>query len=323
VSSSFFVLASVRPAPRHEPAPPYDTRRLWLESWDGRTVIPLPRDVVRKGTIALRGMLGLGTNPSELITTATPGIAGSRVVDLVQRERPVALPLGWLGDTQAELWAARQAVRDLTDPLRGMTPDGNFRLVCSSASGTRQLNLAYRSGLEDEDTEYPGWDQAVIDAIAPSPYAEDREEQAVTYRMTQPAIPFLAAAGTDAPWGTRQLVSSRIADSETRVSMASAVPVYPTVEITGPADSVLITSDAGLRIDVPDGVAEGSTLRIVTDPRYKAIRLDGAIAAGSLARGSRLVPFPLGTSTISVSAPGADESTTLRLSWRGLHRELW
>jgi hypothetical protein len=321
--SNFFVLASVRPAPRPEPPPPYDTRRFWLESWDGRTVIPLPRDVVRKGAIALRGMLGLGTNPSELITTATPGIAGSRVVDLVQRERPVALPLGWLGDTQAELWAARQAVRDLTDPLRGMTPDGNFRLVCASASGTRQLNLAYQSGLEDEDTEYPGWDQAVISCIAPNPYAEDRAERAVTYRLSQPLIPFLAAAGTDAPWGTRQLVGSRIADENTRVEMASAVPVYPTIEVTGPADSVLITSDAGLRIDVPDGIPGGSTLRIVTDPRHKSIRLDGALAAGSLARGSRLVPFPLGTSAISVSAPGADESTALRLSWRGLHRELW
>lgn len=320
---TFFILASVRSSPSIPTAPPYDSRRLWLESWDGRTVMPLPLDGIAE-MIAQRGMLGLGVAPTDLETEGTPGVAGSRIVEVIERDRPVALPVAFLADRQADLWTTIQRLRDLTDPTQGMTPDGNFRLVCQSLSGTRQLALAYRSGLEDEDLEHYGADRAVLDLLAPLPYAQDREDQTERFRLASELRPFVSSTpGTDYPWGTRQVTSSRIAGEDTPVEMFSSVPVYPVIEITGPADSVLITGENGLRIDVPGGVPSGSTLRIVTDPRHKSIRLDGVVAAGMLALGSRLRPFSRGTTLVDVEAPGSTSATLLRLTWRGLHRGLW
>ena len=319
---TFFVLASVVAA-QPPPDADYESRRLWLESWDGAQVMPVPLDDLPHELIGQRGMLGLGVAPTDLATQGTPGVAGSRVVDVIERDRPVALPLAFIADRQADLWDTLQRLRDLTDPTNTMTEDGNFRLCCASGSGTRQLSLAYRSGLEGEDTERHGTDVVVIDAVAPQPYAEDRFDQTKTFRLGTTLMPFLAAAGTDYPWGTRQLSPSSVADADTPFEMFSAVPVFPVFELTGPADSVLITAGNGLRIDVPDGIADGSTLRIVTDPRHKTIRLDGALAAGMLARGSRFVPFPLGVTLVDVDAPGASADTLLRLTWRGLHRGLW
>lgn len=314
---TFYVLASVNPAPP-VPVDEYDSRRLWLESWDGDVVLPVPLDNLPHALIGQRGFLGLGVNPSDIVTAGTPGVPGSRVVDVIQAERPVALPLAFLADNQTDLWATVQTVRDLTDPARVMTPDGNFRIICASASGTRQLSLAYRSGLEGEDVEIYGTDRAVLDCVAPMPYAADRFDQTQVFRVAADTAPFLGGI-----WGDIYLSSSSVAGEATPVEMQSSVPVYPVIEITGPADSVLITAENGLRIDVPLGVPGGSTLRIVTDPRDKSIRLDGDLAAGMLARGSRLMPFGLGATLVDVDAPGATSATLLRLTWRGLHRSLW
>jgi len=319
---TFLMLATVTPSPSTPPAPPYDSRNLWFESWDGTVVMPIPLEGFAE-MIGQRGMLGLGVAPTDLATEGTPGVAGSRVVDVIERDRPVAMPLAFLADEQADLWTVVQRLRDLTDPTHGMTPEGNFRLVCRSASGTRQINLAYQSGLEGDDLENYGVDRAVLALLAPMPYAQDRQDRTIPFQLVSTPRPFLSTAGTDHPWGTRQLTSSRIADSATPVEMFSSVPVYPVIEITGPATSVLITGANGLRIDIPDGVLAGDTLRIVTDPRHKSIRLDGVLAAGSLARGSRLEPFSRGTTLVDVSAPGATADTLLRLTWRGLHRSLW
>lgn len=315
---TFFVLASVR-APAVDTVEPYDSRRLWLESWDGSQVVPI--DLAgdpASSVVGRRGFLGLEVAPTDVLTGGTPGAPGSRVLGVVERERPVALPVIFLGDDQTELWGTVQAVRDLTDPTQGMTQDGNFRLVCESRSGLRYLDLVYRSGLEGEDTEYPGVDTAVLDCLAVYPYARDREEQTRDFRLQQSTAAFLGGL-----WGAIGLVSSTVGGGGTPVEMISAVPVWPTVEITGPATSVLITTETGLRIDIPGGVAAGSTLRIVTDIRERSFRLDGEPAAGELAIGSTLAPFPLGTTAITVTAPGATSATRLRLAWRGLHRALW
>lgn len=319
---TFFILATVSSAPGTPGAPPYDSRSLWLESWDGSVVMPIPLEGIAE-MVAQRGMLGLGVAPTDLATEGTPGVAGSRIVDVIERDRPVAMPLAFLADAQLPLWQTVQRLRDLTDPTRGMTPDGNFRLVCSSSSGVRQISLAYRSGLEGDDLEHYGVDRAVLDLLAPMPLAEDREDRTIPFQLTSVSSPFLSTAGTDHPWGTRKITSSTIAGAATPVQMFSAVPVYPVIEITGPADSVLITGENGLIIDVPDGVGAGETLRIVTDPRHKSIRLDGDLAAGMLALGSRLKPFGLGTTLVDVTAPGATADTLLRLTWRGLHRSPW
>lgn len=321
---TFFILATVQAPPPPEPVEVYDSRSFWIENMDRSLAVPVSLDGAMLPVLAQRGMLGLGVNPSEVTVSSSPGVPGGVAGEVHYGTRPVALPLLFVGedDTQAALWRAVQLVRDITDPAR-MTPDGNFRMVCSSASGTRQLGLVYRGGLEGEDEEQFGVDRAVLDCVAPQPFAEDREDVSREFRLGSGVTPFLAPAGTDHPWGTRQLAPSTVIGSGMSVEMTSHTAVYPQIEIDGPADSVLITADTGLRIDVPAGVGAGDTLRIVMDPRAASIRLNGVPAAGMLARGSRRVPFVPGPNLIDVSVPGATSATRLRLSWRGKYRSLW
>lgn len=321
---TFFVLATAAPAtPR--PTPMQDLF-LWLESWDGATTMPLSEGPIRWKS----GATGLEVAPSDLLTNATPGAAGVTVAGVSAPAREALLPLTVGGQGWAELQDAVRRLQDLTDPGQGMTPDGNFRLVVRSPSGVRQVGLAYRSGLEGMGDPSTVRRNPVLDLLAPQPYAEDREVQSVPWRLTVDPLPFLSTAGTDKPWGTRRLSSSTVAGSDTPIEMFSAVPVFPVIEITGPADSVLITGSNGLLINVPEGVGVGETLRIVTNqrgdglpPYRKTIRLDGVPAAGMVARGSRFMPFPRGVTSVDVDAPGATAATLLRLSWRGLHRSLW
>lgn len=300
-----------------------DSRTFWLESLDGTRVLTLGSET-HPGPLHLEvGAAGLGVAPTSVDATGTPGVAGSSVQDVFTLTREMLLPIGVNTGTQAEQWEQVQELRDLTDPAVGMTPEGNFRLVCSSASGTRHLSLAYVAGFEGEGQELPWRDQFDVAVIAPYPFAEDREETVREFRLGSTSAPFLDTAGTDNPWGTRQLAPSTIIGEGMEVFMDSAVPVYTWLEVDGPADSVLIQSDTGLLIDVPTGVDAGDTLRIVTDPRRKSIRLNGELAAGKVARGSRLVPFKAGANVINVTAPGADGETRLRMGWRGGHRSLW
>ena len=263
------------------------------------------------------GNLGFEVAPSGLHTSGVPGADGEVVEGTSTPSRPVLIPVLVSTADQAEQQRVVQALRDLTDPAR-MTPDGSFRLVCRSLAGTRRLNLAYESGLEGAGGVLPRVVTYPISARAVQPWAQDQTERHRAFDLVQDDAPFLGGV-----WGEIYLVSSAIAGADTPIVMESDVPVYPTIDLTGPATSVLITGDNGLRIDVPDGVAGGSTLRIVTDPRRSQVRLDGVPAAGMIARGSRAAPFTRGTTRIDVAAPGADPSTKLRLTWRGQHRSLW
>jgi hypothetical protein len=309
---SFFVLVSGRP----EPVAPVRTPDvlMWLESWDGTQQVDLSSGPVRWRS----GAVGLGVPPVSSYMSASPGMAGSLVTDVTTAARPVLLPLTVGGDSWEETWGAIQRLRDLTDPTNGAGPDGSFRLVATSPNGTRQLGLIYRGGLEDDGQPSQVRQNRVLDLVAPQPFAEERAELTEPFVLVQDTAPFLGGL-----WGSIYLASSSVAGSNTPINMFSAVPVYPTIEITGPATSVLITAGSGLRISVPAGVPAGQTLRIVTDPRRKSIRLAGAPAAGSLSLDSRLVPFGLGTTLVDVVAPGATTATLLRLTWRGLHRGLW
>jgi hypothetical protein len=309
---SFLVLVSPRPtvvAPVRTP-----DVLMWLESWDGTQRVELSSGPVRWRA----GAVGLDAPPVSTYLSAAPDMAGAMLTDVTTLPRHVLLPVTIGGESWVQTWDAIQRILDITDPTNGVGPDGNFRLVATSPRGTRQIGLVYQGGLEGDGQPSQVRQNRVLDLVAPQPFAEDRSEQTQPFILEQDTAPFLGGL-----WGSIHLSTSAVAGSNTPVNMASAVPVYPTIEITGPAESVLITANSGLRISVPEGVPGGETLRIVTDPRRKSIRLDGAPAAGSLSLDSRLVPFGLGTTLVDVAAPGATPATLLRLTWRGLHRGLW
>lgn len=324
---TFYVLATVQSAPSPEPTAPRDLRYLWLESWDGETVIPIAGADHDGPVQLLADASGLEVAPTAVTLDSIPGVPGGVATGVQTLMRELLLPLRINTATQAEQWAQVQALRDLTDPAN-LTADGSFRLLCASPSGTRQLGLVYRSGLEGDGAELPWTVLRVLDVAAPQPYAEDRDEQSRTFTLGAGSR-FLAwdppTPDPEAPTFSEVRLSwDVILGDNMPVVIASDVAPYPTLEITGPTGAgVVLEADTGLYLEVPDGVPAASTLRIVTDPRRKSVRLDGVPAAGMIAFGSVFKPLAFGQNLLSITAPGATEDTALRLSWRGLYRSLW
>lgn len=323
---TFFVLATVRSTPPPGPSGPQDLRTFWLESWDGLTVIPIG-GATHNGPVQLQvGASGLEVAPSDVAADAIPDVPGAVVVDAQTLVREPLLPLLINSADQAAQTVAVHQLREMTNPAY-LTRDGSFRLVCASPSGTRQVGLAYRSGLEGSGTELPWAVRYVVDCFAPQPYAEDREETPREYSLGVDTGGFFAwdEADLTAPlFEDLTLGWDVILGEDMPLEITSEVPPYAVIEVVGPTGpGVVIEADTGLYLSVPAGVPGGSTLRIVTDPRRKSIRLDGEPAAGMLARGSRLRPLAFGQNLLSITAPGADADTRLRLSWRGLYRSLF
>lgn len=315
---TFYVLASVRP-PVVTPVRTPDVV-MWLESLDGSQRVDLSSGPVRWRANAT----GLGVPPVEVLMGTSPGMAGATVEDVYTTERDVLLPVTIGGRNWVETWGAIQRLRDITDPTNGVGPEGNFRLVAASPNGVRHLDLTYRGGLEDDGQPSQVRQNRVLDLVAAMPFAQEPEEETAEFRLVSTPRPFLSGSpGTSRPWGTLAITASEVLSGETPVNLLSAVPVFPTIEIVGPGESVLLVGDNGLRIEVPLGLGSDETMRIVTDPRRPSVRVNGLLAAGRVALGSRSAPFGKGTTKITATIPDATSATRLRMTWRGLHRGLW
>lgn len=330
--STYFLSAPVGkpPAAPRDPGPVLDTA---LESLDGTRRIPLDGST---GWTHLAGSTGLEMPPIDVATLPVPGVPGSVLQDVRVTERPIFIPI--LIDTVSTNHAihleALDAMRTLVDPLTGM-----FRIVGTTERGQRSLTAIYTGGLEGSDGRDErglNWRKFGLTAVACQPFAEAREDRVVEFQNAGGGggIFLGTAGGTNVPW-PRALSSAAVIGDNMRVPVRSEVPVYPTVELVGPMESFTATvqlEDASLppyfggaawSVSIPQGVPAGSTLRLVTDPRARSIRMDGQLAAGRVARGSTLRPFYPGVNLMSVAAPGGTEATRIRVSWRELYRSLW
>lgn len=319
---TFFVLASVG-----ESAGPPVARRdltLWLESWDGARRVELSTGPIRWRS----GATGLEEAPADILSEYTPGVEGMSVVGVNYPPREALLPVTIGGRDWTDLNRSIQRLKDITNPRYGMTPDGSFRLVVSSPSGTRQIGFARRGGLEGEGSPSTVRQNRVLDLVAPVPFAEDRRDAApFEVGLGDGADAFFAwdDGDTGAPdFEDLELSPDVILGEGMPLPITSELPPYVTIEIDGPTGpNLVLEADTGLYLSVPDGVDAGSTLRIVTDPRRKSVRLDGVPAAGRIALGSRLEPLQPGRNLISITAAAADGDTRLRMTWRGRYGGLW
>jgi hypothetical protein len=316
-------LAAATPVP--PPAPRVAERKVILESLDGTQRLPLDGST---GWWRMAGSTGLEMPPFDVVTGAVPGVAGSMLQDTRVGERIVTIPMFTASSGgHVDHLEMLDAIRRLVDPLNGM-----FRVVAISARSERELAVVYTGGLEgsdgrDESGTY--WRKLGLTAIACDPFAYDRADRLVEFQVGSTGTPFLGVVGgTDAPW-PGALGSSAVIGSNMQVQVRSEVPVYPALELVGPMDSFAGTlspvSMAGQSwsVSIPAGVPAGSSLRLVTSPRARSIRMDGQLAAGRVARGSTLRPFYPGLNVLDVAAPGGTEETRIRLSWREAYRSLW
>lgn len=306
---------------------------LHLESMDGATVIPLDGTA---GWIRMPGSTGLRMAPVEVVSSATPGVPGSILQDTRVQERPVFIPIYGSAATQAEFLDMVKAMRAMIDPLTR-----NFKIVGTSVNGVREMVVRYTSGMEGADdaaSEGLKWCKIGLNAIAHEPFARARADTTMVFTVVQNASPFMGVVGgTDAPWPT-MLSSSAVIGSGMEITVDSEVPVYPNLELLGPMDSFsgtmspivvmpdgteMVLTDQQWDLDIQAGVPALSTLVLITDPRSRSIRLDGALAAGKVSRGSKHRPFYPGLNVLDVAAPGGTSATQITLSWRDLYWSLW
>jgi hypothetical protein len=308
--------------------------KLYIESMDGTVSLPLDDTT---GLIRLPGATGLEMAPTEVISSSIPGVPGSIVQDVRVQSRPVFIPL------YAYSVTSQRAYRDLKDRLRSVVDPttGSFKLVGATVRGIREMIVTYESGLEGNDeagAEGVTWARFGIRATAHEPFARARTDRVLEYRVVSTATPFLGiVGGTDTAWPT-MLSSTSVIGSGMPIVVDSEVPVYPTLQLIGSMTSFLGTlspivtnpngttttiTDREWSVSVPAGIPAGSTLLMVTDPRRRSIRLDGALAAGRIARGATLRPFYPGTNVLNVAAPGGTDDTRIIVSWRDLYWSLW
>lgn len=308
--------------------------KLYIESLDGSVSIPLDNTM---GLIRLPGATGLGMAPVEVITSTIPGVPGAMLQDVRVESRPIFIPLyAYAVTSQRDYRVLLDTLRSVIDPT-----SGSFKLVGASLRGIRELIVTYLSGLEGDDSldsEGHAWGKFGLKLMAYEPFARAREDRTLEYRVVSSSTPFLGiVGGTDTPWPT-MLSSTGVIGSGMPITIDSEVPVYPVVElvgamtsflgtlsptITNPNGSTTTITDREWSVSVPGGVPAGQTLKMVTDPRSRSIRMDGTLAAGLIARGSTLRPFYPGTNTLNVSAPGGTTDTRIRISWRDLFWSLW
>lgn len=313
-------------APRREPPP-----RLSLESLDGTRRIPLDEST---GWKALAGATGLDMPPFDVVTEGVPGVPGSVLQEVLTEERPVFIPIKVTAPDRQFVTeqALLHSMMQLVDPLLG-----EFLVVASTARGERELKVVYTDGLRgDYGVDQFGmyWRKIGLTALACDPFAQSRVDRRVEFRATSVGTPFIGpVGGSNATW-PGALVSSTVIGLGMGVEVASEVPVFPTLDLVGPMDSFEGSMSTGWSVSVPDGVPAGSTLRLVTDPRARSIRLGvgdpsttpswaGVLAAGAVARGSTLRPFHPGLNLLDVVAPGGADETRIRLTWREKFRPLW
>lgn len=308
---------------------------LTLESMDGSVQILLDGS---EGWVRMPGSTGLEMPPVSVISQAVPNVPGSILTDVRITERPIFLPI-YCGHTFNQI-----TFREMLDKLYRLVDPiglGQFKLVGRSYQGTRELTVTYISGLEGADgSDVSGlsWAKIGLSCVAYDPYPRDREDRSLEFRMAEATTPFMGIEGnSDAPFPV-SLSAGSVVGSGMLIDIGSRVPVYPTLDLIGPMDSflgtlspVVIAPDGSATmheghtwsVDIPAGVPAGQTLRLVTDPRIRSIRLDGELAAGRVARGSTIRPFYPGSNILDVTAPGGTENTRIIITWRELHRSLW
>lgn len=296
--------------------PREDTRVYWLESMDGETVIPLNVDAER---ILMPGATGLYLPPIDVVTATTPGVPGSWVQEQNILEREVFLPMKFASDeSQAEFFAQLDELRgiltaDWFSTQAGST--GSFRLGVASSKGERLLDVTYKSGMEGAGGGSDGgtrWQKFGLTLVATDPFFHAREKTTYTY-VVESGEMFLGPGTGVAPW-PRALTPSVVIGNGMQMVVGGDVPAWMDMTVTGPA-TLASVKFPGTNVVMNSAIASGSTLELVTDPRRRSARLDGAVAWSKVAFNSTFAPLKPGTNKVDVALNSSGDGTSMTVGW--------
>jgi hypothetical protein len=322
-------------APDPAPASPWlDSRSLTLRTIIGADEQPFTGGGSWAGSydwVLLPGATGLGLASRELIVETSPGLDGGWLRGRTVGPRQVFLPLFIASPSSHVDYLGRRerlfgfldeyAVEDMT------RTDGTLELVADSALGQRLLRVAYAGGLEgDEGTDTSGryWCKVGLNLTAVDPYWRATDETVLSFTNT-PGRVFLSTTGA-ARWPRRIVPAVSLAGGGLAVTVPGNVPVWPTIEVTGPTSSTTVTwpGPLGEATAVQIGaVGAGQTLLLSTDPRRRYARLDGDEAWSLIGPAPQFGRLKTGAQTIGVATAGTSGSTAVNIRFRASYRSAW
>lgn len=297
-----------------------DSRSLAFRSLDGADLLPFRG----REWIARKGIEGLDLIDPEITESVIPGMDGTVIDDITYGSRKIMLPIFIASDSShAQYLLNRGRLRALFNP-RGVDyrrTGGTFDLVAYSTPGDeiieRSLRCMYAGGwpgslARDQAGTY--WESIGLDLLAVQPY----------WRGTPWETPIIRKSA-DVGWfpgWPGELSSSRALGADIPVQVGGEVPSWPSVDLSGPATSVLITAP-GVSISIPTGLAVGEAATIVTNPRGRTVLFDGVKGWERVAPSDRYAPLAPGAQLINVTLVGATSDTWARVYGDTLYETAW
>ena len=211
-------------------------------------------------TYTLLDRIGWWAPPQRLYTEALPGVAGSRRIGTVIRERSVGVSVA----VKAASWDALQAL--LTTTLAAFRQGGYFE---SAVNGrTRRLGVAYSSSAETPARVGTTWATVAPTFTAPDPYWYDPAEQ-------QGAIN-LAGAVAGLRFPLRVPLFGGVPNSAAQgLLVAGSAPTPWRMTVLGPLTRlILLKSATGEVLDLTYTVPSGQQVLIDTAVGARKVVLD-------------------------------------------------
>lgn len=295
-------------------SPVVDQRQVTIESLDGSVVIPLNVGVEE---ILIGGATGLQLPPLDVVTGTTPGMPGSWLQEQNVLEREVFLPLAFASEeSQLDFFARMARLRGVlwTNDELDVNDVGTFRLVFTSSESERILNVTYRSGFEGTwgaGSSGSTWEKIPLTLVAVDPFFRNRNASVLPITVTDGEV-FLS--DDDANGWPRAISPSITVGNNMVIDVDGEVPVWPVIRVQGPG-SVASVVYPGTNVQIPTGVIDGQELVLVTDPRSRSARLNGAIAWSKITLGSTMAPLLPGRNTVNIVVGTTGPNSGLVIEW--------
>lgn len=244
------------------------------------------------------------------------GIRGSRYdrsqVDILRS----ALTIRCFSADPAELDRLRSRV---VDALRSRV-NGVVWLIVERGDGTRRAQIGRDVGgdptTDDAERAYTEIPMVLESADSPFWVSLEAEEISVSIGVPDGTLwvgeqPLNAPIPIGWPWA---LSGRRFEDAEAQtlaLQNPGGLETWAEWELDGPATAFQLVDERGGAVFRWDGaLLAGQTLRVVTDPEYRDVRVDGELAWDGVSLASQMSPILPNESPIQVTVEGGTFGTT-------------
>lgn len=296
-------------------SPAVESRSLAFRKLDGSYPFP----ATGREFFFLPELEGVDLVDPEIITKQSPGMDGEMITEIRTPRRELFLPL-WIASesTHAHYLDQRDALAELFahHGVDYRALGGTFDLVADSDRGERFLRCVYTGGMKAAKRPSEGayWAKLGITAWAVQPHW-------IGERWETPIVTGGSPVNTFASFPL-EFSSTLALGSEMLIAVDGDVDSWITVDITGPAETVLVEAP-GLVFEIPGGVFEAETVKVVTDPRHRVALFDGINDWSRIGPATTWTPLAPGDHYMTIAVSGANSNTQAQVSGDTLYRRPW